>query len=84
MKFSTYTTNELLTLTDRSVPNALDELCDRFDYFFLQADGTYSIPLHDGHTSQSLKMLGELLMKWKEQKRCLTNDAADTRKSVAA
>ena len=68
MKMVTYTRTELLNLTHRNIPEALDELCDRFDYFFMNIGDSYTLPVYDGHTNQSLKMLGELLMKWKEQR----------------
>lgn len=69
MKLTNYKFDELLNLSNRSITEQIDELCDRYDYFFLQTDGTYQLPNHDGHTHQSLKMLGELVLKWKEHKK---------------
>lgn len=62
-----YTADELLNLTDRTVEEALCELTNRFDYFFLRTDGSYDLPNYDGHTGQTMKMLGELLLKRKRE-----------------
>jgi hypothetical protein len=68
MKSQNYKIDELLKLTNRTVPEALDELCDRYNYFFLRTNGSYELPSYDGHINQTMKMLGELLLKWSEHR----------------
>jgi hypothetical protein len=65
-KFQNFTIDELLNLTSRPLVKAMDELCDRYDYFFLQTGSCYQLPCNDGHSLQALKMLGEVLLKWKQ------------------
>jgi hypothetical protein len=69
MKFTEHKSDELLNLTNRTLVQALDEISDRYHYFFLQTGNTFKIPNHDGHSNQSLVMLGEIILKWEQLKR---------------
>lgn len=63
-----YSKNELLTLTNRDLDEALTELYDRYNYFYLTIDGKIDLPIYDGQTHQILKMIGEALFKHKALK----------------
>ena len=68
MKSNIYKREELLHLTHRDIESALNELTDRYQYFFMQVDGSYDLPNPDGHTHQILRLLGEVLIKREQQK----------------